>query len=77
MTPSILVSTNSENGFSHVRHKAITWTTDDVLFIKVFETNFIDNQYKKGKSRKYFWKCRLQNDGYFVQAPMSQARPDA
>ena len=34
MTPSILVITNSENGFSHVRHKAITWTTDDVLFIE-------------------------------------------
>ena len=60
---------HSGNGLSPVRCQAITWTNDDLLTIELCEQTPVkfELKYKHFHSRKYIWKCCLQNDGHLVQ----------
>ena len=60
-------------GLLPVGRQAITWTNDALLSIGSIWTNFseIRIKYKTSHSKKCICKCRLRNDGHFVQRHMS------
>ena len=62
----------SDNGLSPDRRQAIIWTNAGILSIGPLPTNFSETliEFLHFHSRKCVWKCRLWNDGHFVQAAM-------
>ena len=50
-------------------HQVINWTNAGMLLIRPLGTN-VNEIFTKIYLKKCIWKCRLQNDGYFVWAPM-------
>ena len=63
----------SDNGLSPGRRQAIIWTNAGILLIGPLGTNFTEiliEIFKHFHSRKYIWKCRLENGGHLVSASM-------
>ena len=69
---SKLTIIGSYNGLSPDRRQAIIWTNAGLLLIGPLGTNFSEIliEIQHFHSRKCIWKCRLQNGGHFVSAPM-------
>ena len=63
---SKLTIIGSDNGLSPDRRQAIIWTNVGILLIGTLATNFNFIFH----SRKFIWKCRLENGGRFVSASM-------
>ena len=64
----------SGNDLAPVWSQVITWTNDDLLQITPLETNFSGIQIQLHTyllSKKYIWKCHLQNVSHFVEALMN------
>ena len=68
---SKLTITGSDTGLPHGQRQAIIWTNDGILLIGSLGKKF---QLKSiyFHSRKCIWKCRLQNDVYFISASVCQ-----
>ena len=69
---SILTIIGSDNGLLPGRHQAIIWTNAAILLIGPLGTNFSEILSKSihFHSRKWIWKCRLENGGHLVPASM-------
>ena len=62
----------SDNGLSPGRRQAIIWTNAGMLLIGPLGTNFSEILIKihTFSFKKMYLKCRLENGGHFVSAPM-------
>ena len=71
---SELTNIGSDNGLSPGRRPAIIWTNVGILLIWPLGTNSVkyESKFIHFHIRKSTWKCRLENDGYFVSASMCQ-----
>ena len=67
-----LTINGSDNGLSPGWCQAIIWTTAGILLIGPLATNSSEILAKliHFHSRKYIWKCRLENGGHFISASM-------
>ena len=67
-----LTITGSDNGLSPGRCQAIIWTNAGILSIGPLKTMFCEifDAFMHFHTRKCVWKCRLENGGHFVSAPM-------
>ena len=63
----------SDNGLSPLRHQAIIWNSDYLLWIRSLGTNFSEilSKYKHFHSRICIWNCRLRKGGHFVSASIN------
>ena len=67
-----LIIIGSDNGLSPGRRQAIIWTNAGTLLFGPLGTNFgeILIDIDTFSLKKSIWKCRQENDGHLVSAPM-------
>ena len=63
---------DSDNGMSPGRRQAIIKTNAGILLIETLGTNFSEilSEIHTFNSRKFIWKCRLEDGGHIISASM-------